>query len=158
MNKDSGNIPMLQISLCTLRASSALALIYYQGWEQFTRGWNFIWSGTRWNLVDHFSKAHPVPVAVLLASLTAAFFFLSPLLLMMGFLTRVNALLIFLGLLLTLDAGLDGVLSTSLHTQTLVLYLLITLFFIVNGGGMVSMDRLFGRRRGRSRTAGGLYP
>lgn len=140
-----------------LRFVSGLALIYYQGWDQFAQGWSYLWSGTRWKLIDHFSAAHPVPVAAVFALATAVFFFISPLLLALGFLTRVNALLIFAGLLLALDKGLNGILSTSLHTQTMSLYLLIMLFFFVNGGGLLAVDRFFDLRRGKSKAAGALY-
>lgn len=157
MSKANSGIPLVHVSMCGLRVSTGLALIYYQGWEQFSQGWSYLWSNTPWKLVNHFSAGHPVPVAAAFAFVTAGFFFLSPLLLMLGFLTRLNALLIFLGLLLCLDRNLNSVLSTSLHTQTLALYLLVTLFFFVNGGGMLAADRVFDSRRGRSRTAGGLY-
>jgi len=157
MRPPRGSIPIVHYSLAALRVLSGLALIYYQGWDQFSKGWRFLWSDERWMLVEHFRAEHSPPVAVLFAFGTAVFYFVSPLFLMIGFLTRINALLIFVGLLITLNANLDGVLSTSLHTQTMVLYFLITLFFGVNGGGMIAADRLFDRSRGRFRAAGGLY-
>jgi uncharacterized membrane protein YphA (DoxX/SURF4 family) len=151
MSNVSGSTPRVHLSLFCLRVFSGLALIYYQGWEQFHQGWNYLWKSTRWRLLDHFSVGHPVPVAVVFAFVTAGFFFVSPVLLVVGFLTRVNALLIFLGLLLTLDKGLNEVLSTSLHTQTMVLYLLIMFFYFVNGGGLLAADRLFDQRRGKNK-------
>lgn len=143
--------------MCGLRILSGLALVYYQGWEQFFRGWQYLWAGSRWKLLDHFTAEHPVPVAAAFAFATAVFFFVSPVLLMVGFLTRLNAMLIFMGLVLALDKDLNGVLSSTLHTQTMVLYLLITLFFVINGGGLIAADRLFDQRRSRARQAGGIY-
>jgi len=140
-----------------LRCLSGLALIYYQGWNQVVFGWNYLWHQRQWPLVQHFLEHNPLPLAVILSWLTAVFFFLSPLLLAIGFLTRLNALMIFLGLIMALNANLDRVLSTSLHTQTVVLYFLISLFFILNGGGLLAADRMFDRQRGRIRQAGGLY-
>jgi uncharacterized membrane protein YphA (DoxX/SURF4 family) len=140
-----------------LRCLSGLALIYYQGWTQVVFGWNYLWHQQAWPLVQHFTEHNPLPFAVVLSWMTAVFFFLSPLLLALGFLTRLNALLIFVGLIIALNADLDRVLSTSLHTQTVVLYFLVSLFFLLNGGGLLAFDRLFDRRRGRIRQAGGLY-
>ena len=140
-----------------LRCLSGLALIYYQGWTQVIYGWHYLWNQQSWPLVQHFTEHNPLPLAVILSWMTAVFFFLSPLLLALGFLTRLNAMLIFAGLIMALNANLDRVLSTSLHTQTVFLYFLLTLFFFLNGGGLLAMDRLFDRQRGRIRRAGGLY-
>ncbi|MEM0969897.1 MAG: hypothetical protein AAGJ31_11140, partial [Verrucomicrobiota bacterium] len=107
--------------------------------------------------VTHFQSEHVVPVAVAFSMMTAVFYFFSPLLLAVGFLTRMNAIFIFCGLLVTLNADLDGVLSTSLHSQTIFIYLLITVLYAVHGGGMMAADRFFDRRRGRLRRAGSLY-
>jgi uncharacterized membrane protein YphA (DoxX/SURF4 family) len=157
MEPVSGPLPLVHFSLFLLRSLTGLALIYYQGWNQVVFGWKFLWDQHPWPLVEHFQGTQPLLVAVLFSWLTAVFFFLAPLLLMVGFLTRLSAVLIFLGLVLALNADLDGVISPSLHTQTVVLYFLITLFFILNGGGAVAMDRLFDRHRGRVRRAAGLY-
>ncbi len=157
MAPNPGPLPLVHLSLFLLRSLTGLALIYYQGWNQVVFGWNFLWHQRTWPLVQHFQVNNPLPFAVVLSWMTAVFFFLSPLLLAIGFLTRLNASLIFLGLLLALNADLDRVISTSLHTQTVVLYFLITLFFVLNGGGLLAADRLFDRHRGRVRQAGGLY-
>lgn len=157
MSDASGSLPLVHLSMFGLRVLSGLALVYYQGWEQFSQGWRYLWAGARWQLLDHFSSGHPVPVAAVFAFATAVFFFVSPILLMVGFLTRINALLIFVGLVLALDKDLNGVLSSTLHTQTMALYLLITLFFCINGGGLIGADRLFEQRRGRTRKTEDLY-
>jgi uncharacterized membrane protein YphA (DoxX/SURF4 family) len=141
-----------------LRAGTGLALIYYQGWAQVRGGWAYLWSNQPWPLVQHFvGRDNAVPLAVVLSWLVSVFFFLSPLFLALGFLTRLNAFLIFCGLILALAADLDGVLSSSLHTQTVAVYFLVSWFFILNGGGWTAADRLFDRRRGRLRRAEGLY-
>jgi uncharacterized membrane protein YphA (DoxX/SURF4 family) len=157
MAPNSGPLPLVHLSMFLLRSLTGLALIYYQGWNQVVFGWNFLWHQRTWPLVQHFQANNPLPMAVVLSWMTAVFFFLSPLLLAIGFLTRLSASMIFVGLLLALNADLDRVISTSLHTQTVVLYFLITLFFVLNGGGLVAADRIFDRHRGRVRRAGGLY-
>jgi len=157
-SRSQGPLPVIHLSMGLLRAGTGLALIYYQGWTQVRSGWAYLWNNQPWPLVQHFvGREHAVPFAVMLAWLVSTFFFLSPLLLALGFLTRLNALLIFCGLVLALSADLDGVLSTSLYSQTVFVYFLVSLFFILNGGGWTAADRLFDRRRGRVRRAGGLY-
>ncbi len=149
------SFPVVHLSMFVLRFFAGTALIYYQGWEQLVRGWNFVWHQQPWPLVDQFEQ--PLQIAVLFSWLTAVFYALSPLMLALGFLTRLNALLIFAGILFTLSADLEKVLSPSLQSQTVVLYLIVLFFFICNGGGMIAADRLFDRRRGRMKKAGGLY-
>tara|TARA_R110002096_G_scaffold114770_1_gene248769 strand:- start:14192 stop:14626 length:435 start_codon:yes stop_codon:yes gene_type:complete len=140
-----------------LRCFSGLILIYYQGWAQVRLGWNHVWKNDPWPLVLHFAD-FPTPVAIFFSVMIAVFFFLSPLLLALGFLTRLNALSIFIGILVAVynDLG-DKLSATELTSQTILLFLLINVFFILNGGGMLATDRLFDTRRGRSRMAGSLY-
>ncbi|MEM7011723.1 MAG: DoxX family protein [Verrucomicrobiota bacterium] len=141
-----------------LRFLSGVALVYYQGWKQLQQGWGYLWSDGKWELVDHFvARGQGTPVSMLFAILVAVFYFVSPVLLMLGFLTRLSALVIFIGIMVTINLGLQGVISTSLHSQTTALYLLVCVFFILNGGGIIAVDRLFDRRRGKQRQAGGLY-
>jgi len=144
-----------------LRIFSGLTLIYYQGSTQFSKGWAYLWGGASWELVDYFVNVEKqsVPVAVFLSILTAVFYFFSPLLLTIGFLSRLSALVIFIGLIVTLSLqdGFMTSLSSTLNSQSLVLYFLICIFFILNGGGMMAVDRLFDRRRGKFRQAGNLY-
>ncbi len=144
-----------------------MALIYYQGWTQVVAGWNYLFTVRRegddvirvgWPLVKSFQEqGKTLPESVGWAWMVAAFFFLAPLMLSIGFLTRLSALLIFIGVVMALALNLDSVLSPSFRDQTVMLYLLIMLFFISNGGGLVAADRMFDRRRGRIRQDGGLY-
>ena len=151
-------LPLVHVSMLLLRFVSGAALIFYQGWLQVQQGWGYLWKDGSWELVNHFTeKGHGVPVAVLFSILVAIFYFFSPVLLMLGFLTRLSALIILIGLIVTMNLGLQGIISTSLHSQTMALYLLISLFFVLNGGGMLALDRVFDRRRGKRRQAGGLY-
>lgn len=150
----------INIALFFLRAFSALALIYYQGLTQLIQGWNFVWHNSSWPLVDYFSQSHSVPVSTVFALLTAVFYFFAPMLLMLGFLTRFSAAAIFIGLVATLNMGFEQVLSSSLHTQTLVIYFVVSLFLMITGGGAFSIDRLFVRKKTRrtaSSVSNGLY-
>ncbi|MEM1294294.1 MAG: DoxX family membrane protein [Verrucomicrobiota bacterium] len=152
-----GPLPVVHLSMFLLRCFSGLILIYYQGWAQVRLGWNHVWKSDPWPLVLHFAE-FPTPVAIFFSVMIAVFFFLSPLLFALGFLTRLNALSIFIGILVALGSDLEDKLSsTELTSQTILLFLLITIFFILNGGGMLAADRLFDTRRGRSRMAGSLY-
>lgn len=153
-------LPLVHLSMFLLRFCAGLALVIYQGWRQVQQMWAYLWQGGQWNLVDHFNTdGKSTAIALLYSILVAVFYFFSPVLLMLGFLTRLSALLILIGLLMTLNLNLhfDNLISTSLHSQTMALYLLICLFFVLNGGGMIAVDRLFDRRRGKKRQAGGLY-
>ncbi|MFT5470559.1 MAG: putative membrane protein YphA (DoxX/SURF4 family) [Verrucomicrobiales bacterium] len=153
-------LPLVHFCMLILRFFSGLALITYQGWRQVQEGWAYLWHNGSWGLVDHFNTdGKSTAIAVFYSVLVAVFYFFSPFLLMIGFLTRLSALIILVGLMVTLNLGLDkdGLISTSLHSQTMALYLLIGVFFVLNGGGVLAIDRLFDRRRGKKRQAGGLY-
>jgi len=150
----------VNIAIFLLRVFSALALIYYQGFTQLTQGWSFVWQGGSWPLVDYFAQSHSVPVSTFFAVLTAVFYFFAPFLLLVGFLTRFSAAAIFIGLVATLNMGFEQVLSSSLHTQTMVIYFVVTLFLMITGGGGFSLDRLFMRKKPRrvaSSVSNGLY-
>lgn len=163
------SLPLVHLSMFVLRFFSGLALIYYQGWTQVVAGWNYLFTERQsvdgaevtrvgWALVQSFqAQGKTLPSAVSWAWMVAVFFFFCPLLLSLGFLSRLSALLIFVGVVMALGMDLDAVLSDSFRDQTVVLYLLIMVFFIFNGGGLLAADRLFDRRRGRIRQAGGLY-
>lgn len=158
MGSQSGPLPLVHFSMLLLRIVSGLALIVYQGWLQVQQGWDYLWHDGKWELVQHFAeRGHGTPMAIFYSILVAIFYFFSPVLLTLGFLTRLSALVILIGLIVTLNLGIQGAISTSLHSQTVALYLLICLFFILNGGGVLALDRFFDRRRGKERQAGGLY-
>ncbi len=157
MANSIGPLPVVHLSMFLLRCFSGIILIYYQGWTQVQLGWNHIWRNDPWPMVAHFAD-YPVPVAIFFSVMIAVFFFLSPLLFALGFLTRLNALSIFIGIIVALSNDLhDKLSSTELTSQTILLFLLISVFFIFNGGGMLAADRLFDTRRGRARMAGSLY-
>ncbi len=157
MSNSIGPLPIVHLSMFLLRCFSGITLIYYQGWTQVKWGWNHIWNNEPWPLVVQFSD-YPGPVAVFFAVMIAVFFFLSPLLLALGFLTRLNAVSIFIGIIIALANNLhDKLSSTELTSQTIILFLLICVFFILNGGGLLAADRLFDTRRGRSRAPSSLY-
>ena len=165
-----GPWPIVHLSMFLLRCFSGVALIYYQGWTQVRYGWSYIWKGDSWPLLIHFQQTgdgYSTPVALLFAILIAVFFFFSPLLYTIGFLTRFNAASIFVGIVVALNLGIHNYLFNQVSLEAaakvqavqevIVLYFLISLFFMLNGGGMLAADRLFDRRRGRNKTAGGLY-
>lgn len=137
------------IGIFLLRILTGAALIYYQGATQVTKAWNYIWEGGSWPMLDHMLQSYAFPVALTFAILTAICYFFGPVLLALGFLTRFSGAAIFIGLVATLNMGIDHIVSTSMHTQTLAIYLVVSLFFVLHGGGALAMDRLFVRRRPR---------
>ena len=120
-------------------------MIHYQAWEHAENGWSYMWEKTNWTVVDQMTNLglkSPGPMAVLLIFflLTSSFGIL------IGFLTRINAVI----MLVCLGAVLIGPveISTTLTPQTLLLYFGLCLTLIVAGGGFFSLDRLLtGRRR-----------
>ncbi len=130
--------------LLALRLATAFCLIYFQAWDQIKMAWAFVWEKVPWTLVDQMSAAS-FPTPNILAPLLIFLLMVVGFALGFGFLSRIISLIGVLLCGLVLVAQLE--LSTSLTSQTLILYCSILLVMVFAGGGRISLDALLTRRK-----------
>jgi uncharacterized membrane protein YphA (DoxX/SURF4 family) len=119
-------------------------MIYFQGWHQSVRAWEFVWKKQSWTLVDQFRElgfAIPGVVATTVIFLCIAL----SLGLITGVYTRICAflLLVLVGFALVFPAELSG----SLNAQALLLYAGMALTLVFCGSGRASLDFLLTRQK-----------
>ena len=121
-------------------------MIYYQTWDQAIRAWRFLWEKKPWALVEQFRDAgFPQPGAI--ATTLIFFLIVCPAFILAGFVTRITSLVFLACCLFILLTGIS--VSSSLHPQTLALYLGGALTLVFAGPGLLSFDALLTRRRQR---------
>ncbi len=134
-----------------LRFFIGYPMIHYQAWRHAKLGWAYMWEKKDWSVFDQMTAhgySSPGPMAV-----TLVFFLLiSSFGILIGFLTRLNAiiLLICLGIVLIAPIELN---QGSLTPQTLLIYIGLCLTLIISGSGFFSLDMLMTRRRRRKKKA-----
>lgn len=123
-----------------LRVSAGLMVFYIHGLHKLEGGIAFVRNGTPWPLVEDVVGMHfPAPVASAWAATMVQF--VCPLFLVIGLLTRINAVL--------LTGALSGAIMQNLMAgrdpQLAILYTLVIVSFAFMGGGKFSLDaKLFG--------------
>jgi len=132
------------LSRLVLRFTTGLTMIYFQGWHQSVRAWEFVWEKQSWTLVDQFRElgfAIPGIVATTVVVLCTVL----SLGVITGVYTRACAflLLIVVGFALAFPAELSG----SLNVQALLLYAGMSLTLIFCGSGRASLDFLLTRQK-----------
>jgi len=130
--------------LLALRLVSAFCLIYFQAWDQIKMAWAFVWEKVPWELVDQLTAAS-FPAPTILAPLLIFLLLVVAVALGFGFLSRIVSLMgvLICGLVLTTKLEL----SSTLTSQTLVLYCSVLLVLVFAGGGRISLDTLLTRRK-----------
>jgi len=154
---DPAELPPLRIrstdfALLLLRICFALAMYYYQVRLHLEPAWRLLWEQKDWPLVDTFVAAGlPQPSVT---ALTLIFTLLvCSFAILIGFLTRINALLSLAAILFFFLSAIP--LSDWLTGQTFVLFLGITATLALGGAGQFSCDAVFAafRRRRKLRKA-----
>lgn len=141
---------LADLGLLTIRFFSVAIFVYYQLANQFEQAIDHVWDEAAWSLVDQFAE-RGLPAPGMLAPLATVLMATSLLGVLLGFFTRLNALLF---ALMTGFALLSAIsLSPTLNPQALALYLGIFAGFACGGGGRFSLDHLLAGRRARRRTA-----
>lgn len=132
--------------LLGLRILVSVSMLYYQSWRQALQAWEFVWEKSPWAIADEVEKLGlPQPSMI---SVTLVFLLLAaPFGILIGFITRFNALVFLIALVFVLVTHLDDTLSVTLNAQTLVLYMGTALILSLSGGGLLSLDGLMTRRR-----------
>ncbi|MCF6311957.1 MAG: DoxX family protein [Verrucomicrobiales bacterium] len=133
-----------ELGLLILRLTAALPLLYFQGWYQSFRAWDFVWNKKSWSLVDQFNELG-FAFAGIFATTLILLCVILPLGVIFGLYTRFSAilLLILFAFMLIVPVEVSG----SLNAQTLLLYAGLSLGLALTGGGMISFDRLFSRKQ-----------
>ena len=132
--------------LLGIRILVSVPIVYFQSRDQAFQAWGFVWEQKAWPLSDTIA-ALGLPQSNVI-SVTLIFLLLSaPLGLLLGFITRLNALVLVIALAFVLISRLDETLSLTLNPQSLLLYLGMGVILSLSGGGLLSFDALLTRRR-----------
>lgn len=134
----------IDFGLLLLRFATVCTLVYYELAIHLHKAWNNVWEEEDWGLVDQFNNLNlPLPGAVAVAIILTAF--LTSLGVLLGFLGRINAiiLLIILGFLLVARV------QTSNHftPEVIVIYIIILVTLTVTGSGRFSLDHALTSQR-----------
>lgn len=136
---------LADLGLLTIRLFTVLTFAYYQLAHQLRQAIDHLWEEAPWSLVSQLGD-RGLPSPELLAPLGIALMTTTLMGVLLGFLTRLNALLFALMTGFVLFSALS--LSPTLNPQTLALYLGVFLGFAGGGAGRLSLDHLLaGRRR-----------
>ncbi|MCB1235281.1 MAG: DoxX family protein [Verrucomicrobiae bacterium] len=137
---------LADFTLGWLRLAAAVPMFYYQSWSQAQKAWRFVWSQEAWPLAEKVTEMGlpqpPVFAVTLIFLLTVC-----PFGLLIGFLTRVNAVITCVALGFVFMTGL--IVSPWLNAQTLLLYMGVAVALAIGGPGLFSMDALFAWARRR---------
>jgi uncharacterized membrane protein YphA (DoxX/SURF4 family) len=153
-NQDTDPAPALigipDVYRLLIRLLVAVPMFFYQAKLQTAQAWIYLWDQKEWPLLEAMKEMNlPQPTVTATALIFVMLF--SPIAILVGFLTRVNAVLLLLATAYFFVSGLP--LSDFLSGQTYVLYLGLCAVMVLCGPGAFSMDAAFGflRRRRKQR-------
>ncbi len=132
---------MVDLALLVLRLVSGILMVTLHGWGKVLGIINFL-SGKEWKFVNVVSSiGFPVPgLFAILAGFTE---FVSSLLIILGFFTRVNAVLLSSVMLVAVFYNL----KFGYPYELSLLYLVVFLFLALTGGGKYSLDNYFLKKK-----------
>ena len=134
----------VNIGLLFLRFVSICTLVYYELALHLGKAWKSVWKEEPWGLIDQFMiKGVPLPNAVSVSLILAAF--LTALGVLLGFLARVNSILLMLILGFLLLAQVKT--SPNLTAEAIVIYIGILLALVITGPGKFSLDHMLTTQR-----------
>ncbi|MFV1995005.1 MAG: hypothetical protein ACC661_06180 [Verrucomicrobiales bacterium] len=136
--------PLFDIALLLFRLGCSAVLLVGHSWNNAVLGWNYLWKGMPWPLVEKLHDAG-LPLPALFGAAAAVACFAAPVGVALGFLSRLFALLAILVLvgLLLLPLGAEG----DQIQELVMLYLLSFGLILLLGGGSYSLDTLFRKRK-----------
>lgn len=131
---------LASVSLLLFRAGCAGSLLYFHGWANALGAWNHFWKSDPWPLVDRLQAAgYPIPVAF--ATAAAVILLVAPISIILGFLTRLSALLVLAVVIAALPAVLGS--GEPLPQELSLFYLLGYFLLLLQGGGGYGLDSAF---------------
>jgi len=133
--------PLAACGHLLLRVVAGLMIFYIHGWHKL-EGWlAYLQHGTPWKLAEEVAEMHfPAPLASAVAATGVQF--ICSLFLVVGLITRINAVL----LVGVLGGGSLQNIITGRDQQLAILYTLIVATLALLGGGRFSLDSLLQRR------------
>lgn len=134
--------------LLGLRLLLVLPLYYYQLLDQCLKAWRFAWESRSWALPEQ-ARAVGLPQPEVVSVALVLILLIASVALLIGFLSRINAVLITGALLFILMPGLEPFFSHSLTPQTILLYMGMGVLLGLAGGGLISVDGYLWSRRQR---------
>ena len=123
-------------------------MFFYQAKAQTAHGWIYLWDQKEWPLMEAM-EAMKLPQPAVTAIVLVFVLLFSPIGILIGFLTRVNAVLLMVVTGYFFMSALP--LSAYLSGQTYVLYLGLCGVVVLSGPGAFSLDGVFGYLRERRR-------
>lgn len=138
------NSVTVDIGLFFLRFATVGTLIYYELAIHLRKAWNNVWKEESWGLIDQFiNLSLPLPGAVAVAIILTAF--ITSLGVLLGFLGRINAIILTIILGFLLVAGVET--SNQFTREVIVVYIIILVTLTVTGSGKFSMDHVLTSQR-----------
>ncbi len=135
----------VNIGLLFLRFATVCTLVYYELAIHLGKAWNNVWQDeVQWGLVDQFTDLNlPLPSPLAVTVILAAF--LTAIGLLLGFLCRVNSLILIgiFGFLLLYQVKT----SDNFTPEVIVVYLIIMATLFIVGAGRFSMDHILTSQR-----------
>ena len=126
-----------QVGLAGLRIIVGILVAVFHGWHKVVQGWQYLTAGSDWPLL-HDTAQLGFPLPVLFTILAALSQFLGGSLLVVGAYTRVAALMVASTMF---TATVFNVQTAGPDVQLAGLYALVSLAFVLIGGGRWSIDR-----------------
>ena len=136
------------LGLLILRFVAVFSFVYYQLIDQLGNARSYVWDKVEWDLSERFTDLE-LPFPGILASVYIAIFAICLFSVLVGFFTRINALILVVLAAAALVAPLE--LSSRLNPQTLVVYLAVFLTLAVGGAGKLSLDYFLAGRKARKK-------
>ncbi|MDF1815853.1 MAG: hypothetical protein P1V20_26880 [Verrucomicrobiales bacterium] len=134
----------VNIALLFLRFASVCVLVYYELAIHLHKAWNNVWKEEQWGLIDQFDNLSlPLPGAVAVTIILTAF--ITSLGVLLGFLARINAIILIIILGFLLVARVQT--SNQFTPEVIVVYIIILVTLTVAGSGKFSMDHLLTSQR-----------
>ena len=126
-----------QVGLAALRISVGVLVAIFHGWHKVVQGWQYVTAGSDWPLL-HDTVQLGFPLPVLFTILAALSQFVGGWLLVFGACTRVAALMVASTMF---TATVFNIQSGGPDVQLAGLYALVSVAFVLIGGGRWSIDR-----------------
>jgi len=126
-----------QVGLAALRIIVGILVATFHGWHKVVQGWQYLTAGSDWPLL-HDTAQIGFPLPVLFTILAALSQFLGGWLLVVGAYTRVAALMVASTMF---TATVFNIQTAGPDVQLAGLYALVSVAFVLIGGGHWSIDR-----------------
>ena len=137
--------PLSHVSLLVLRLGAVAILVFYHLWAEGHAAWEFLWRQQPWPLIGTLDSSK-FPYPKILAVAAAGICTLASVTIVLGFLTRLSALLIVC--VLTAAIPISFASTAPIHRELHSFYILGFSMILLMGGGRHALDSIFVTKRG----------